>query len=95
MLFRSIELNLSWTAHTGTGNMRLYGIPFVPSESVVVPVGEVSPYNSAGTVPKLLITIGDSIGIPILLSTTNGSYVGDVQLGNTGNINIRFDIFNV
>lgn len=68
----TFNLVLVWTAHTGTGNIRVNGLPFTPSsvQYVVSPIA----YNLALTAGNVLIarTVASTASIELLQSPTGG-----------------------
>lgn len=68
----TFSLVLVWTAHTGTGNIRVNGLPFTPSSvQYVVPA---IAYNLALTAGNTLIarTVASTASIELLQSPTGG-----------------------
>ena len=68
----TFSLTLIWTAHTGTGNIRVNGLPFTPS-SVQYVVSAIA-YNLALTAGNTLIarTLASTASIELLQSPTGG-----------------------
>ena len=68
----TFSLLLAWTAHTGTGDIRVNGLPFTPSPAqyIVSPIA----YNLALTAGNVLIarTVASTASIELLQSPTGG-----------------------
>jgi hypothetical protein len=71
----TVQIFLNWTAHSGTGNIRLSGLPFTSLNSFAItasntPMAYVVP--SATTIELLQMTSGGGAMAPIAMDTSGG-----------------------
>jgi hypothetical protein len=82
------QVYLVWTAHTGTGNLQINGLPFTPSGSASSAAQSVLSHNvamTAGCIMQCFI-VGGTASISLRQSPTGGGAVNLIPMDTSGEL---------
>lgn len=76
------------TNHTGTGNMRISGLPFSPNMTFALTNNSYNISHTAGAVLNAAINAGQPFIVFDVISTTNSAYIGEPTIVTSGIVSI-------